>query len=82
MERLVVAKVPRLEGQHIFGVLRVCHYDSQIRDTCVFLGGLRVVDLVWFVGDLDRAAPVCDISIGFIGFAAFDDQVDCWCASV
>lgn len=80
VKRLSFAKVPELEGQHGFNVLRVCRYDYPIRDTCVYLGGLRVVDLVRDVGDFDRIAPVLDIFVGFVCFAGFDDEVDCWCA--
>lgn len=79
MERLALAKVPELESQHSLNVLRVCRYDYPIRDTCVYLGGLRVVDLVRGVGDFDRVAPVFDIFVGSVGFAGFDDEVDCWC---
>ena len=85
MKRLALSKVPELEGQHGLDVLRVCRYDYPIRDTCVYLGGLRVVDLVRFVGDFDRVAPVFDIFVGSVGFAGFDDEVDCWpcqCLSV
>lgn len=80
MKRLALSKVPELEGQHGLDVLRVCRYDYPIRDTCVYLGGLRVVDLVRFVGDFDRVAPVFDILVGFVCFARFDNEVDCWCA--
>ena len=81
MKRLALAKVSELEGQHGFDVLRVCRYDYPIRDTCVYFRGLRVVDLVGFVGDFDRVAPVFDIFVGFVCFDGFDDEVDCCAVS-
>jgi len=77
MERLAFAKISELEGQHGLDILRVCRYDNPIRDTCVYLGGLRVVHLVWFIGDFDRIAPVFDVFVGFVCFDGLADEVDC-----
>lgn len=68
MERLALAKVRKLAGQHGLDVGWVRCQDNPVRDAGVQVCSLRVVDLVGATGCFDRIVPEFHDLESFIGF--------------